>query len=77
MNKLIFELIQSQNGNRGLLWTKEDKEEFAELLIKECAQICQTISAEQVDNASKDYQEGREMGATVCRNQIKKHFGVE
>lgn len=55
----------------------KELEKFAKLLIKECAQICQTVSAEQVDNASKDYQEGREMGATVCRNQIKKHFGVE
>lgn len=52
-------------------------EKFAELIVRECAQICQTVSGDQVDNASKDYQEGREMGATVCRNQIKNRFGVE
>ena len=38
MNERIFELIQEQNGNRGLLWTEEDKEEFAELIVRECAE---------------------------------------
>ena len=52
-------------------------QEFAELIVKECAQICKTAGGDQVSNASEDYQEGREMGAEVCHNMIKKHFGVE
>jgi len=52
-------------------------EKFAELIVKECAQICKTAGGDQVSNASEDYQEGREMGAEVCHNMIKKHFGIE
>ena len=56
----------------------EDKfEKFAELIVKYCATICNTVSGDSVSNASEDYQEGREMGAIICRNQILKHFGVE
>ncbi len=67
MNKLIFELIQLQNGNRGLLWTEEDKEEFAELIVRECIAMCKT----SVGNA--DYNTGR----LHCLENIKEHFGVK
>ena len=36
MNQRIFELIQAQNGFNGLAWTEQDKQEFAELIVKEC-----------------------------------------
>ena len=36
MNELIFELIQNQNGFSGLSWTEEDKQEFAQLIVREC-----------------------------------------
>ncbi len=36
MNNRIFELIQALNGIRGLLWTEEDKEELAQLIVLEC-----------------------------------------
>jgi len=39
MTNRIFDLIQLQNGNRGLLWTEEDKEEFAALVVLACANI--------------------------------------
>lgn len=39
MNERLFELIQSHNGHCGLLWTEEDKQEFAELIVKECANV--------------------------------------
>jgi hypothetical protein len=39
MNERIFELIQAQNGFCGLLWTEEDKQEFAELIVRECVKI--------------------------------------
>ena len=50
---------------------------FAELIVRECAQICKTVNSVKVVNASDDYQEGREMGSIVCMEKIKKHFGVE
>lgn len=37
MNERIFELIQAQNGFCGLLWTEEDKQEFAELIVQDYA----------------------------------------
>jgi hypothetical protein len=56
-----------------------DLEAFAELIVRECLQTCKDVGIEskEVWNASKDYQEGRQMGAEVCHNMIKKHFGVE
>jgi len=52
---------------------------FAELIVRECLQTCKDVGIEskEVWNASKDYQEGRQMGAEVCYNMIKKHFGVK
>lgn len=52
-------------------------DKFAELLIQECAQICKTVGGDHIDNASKEYQEGRKMGTEVCYNMIRKHFGIE
>lgn len=49
---------------------------YTEYIAKYCAQICRNVGSDQVDNASKDYQVGREMAAEVCRNQIRKEFGV-
>ena len=54
-------------------------EKFAELIVNECVQICEAVAeaSDHVSNASTDYIEGRQMGAYVCCNMIKKHFGVE
>ena len=62
MNKRIRKLIQSQNSNRGLLWTEEDKEEFSQLIILECIRLC-----DQVDI----------VGADECMDNIKQYFGIE
>jgi len=60
-------------------YAKQGIEKFAELIVRECLQTCKDVGIEskEVWNASKDYQEGRQMGAEVCYNMIKKHFGVE
>jgi len=59
--------------------TQKELERFAQLIVRECLQTCKDVGIEskEVWNASKDYQEGRQMGAEVCHNMIKKHFGVE
>ncbi len=77
MNNRIKELAKSVQCERH--WTEEDIEKFAELIVRECLQTCKDVGIEskEVWNASKDYQEGRQMGAEVCYNMIKKHFGVE
>ena len=67
MNERLFELIQSQNGLCGLLWTEEDKQEFAELIVRECM--------EQVWYSREDGINGNV--SEVIKDRIKQHFGVE
>jgi hypothetical protein len=69
--------LDNANDGMTVIPSLDGLEKFAELIVQECAQICKTVGGDQVSNASKDYQVGREMGAEVCYNQIRKHFGVE
>ena len=69
MNERIFELIQSQNGFSGLLWTEEDKQEFAELIVRESINV---VNRRYMgDNNREDFEVRR------CAEDLKKHFGVE
>lgn len=72
MNERIFEMIQAQNGNRGLLWTESDKEEFAELIVRECADLAYKTSWD-------DLLQGHCQAVLPLHlyNTIKQHFGVE
>jgi hypothetical protein len=53
-----------EDTNRPLLFA----EKFAELIILECAKVCDSIDVEY---------EGEDVLATWCADAIKKHFGVE
>ncbi len=64
MNKQIFELIQQQNGFRGLVWTEEDKKEFAELIVRECGEYL--MRPEFIGRSDLDWS-----------MVLKEHFGVE
>ena len=79
MNKRIRELIQLQNGNRGLLWTEEDKEEFAELIVGECIQTLIDNTPERYTNeaAEEDWDKGYDRAMKDCVHHIQEHFGVE
>jgi len=46
------------------------KDKFAELIVSECVMLCDKVY-EQNDNVKI------QAGATFCREDIKKHFGVE
>lgn len=73
MNERMFELIQLQNGNRGLLWTEEDKQEFAELIVRECMNI-----VENVPYGYSDYRNQIEESFRLyCIEDLRQHFGVE
>ena len=64
MNNRIKELAKSVQCERH--WTEEDIEKFAELIVKECAQICFSES------------KGHDMAfGEHCGIVIKEHFGVE
>jgi hypothetical protein len=74
MNKRIEELItqatvrKQYSGPFGLQQVSEnfDKEKFAELIIKECADLFPDNL-----NSMRDYT------GTACRWMIREHFGVE
>lgn len=71
MNKLIKDIALQHFS---MMPPNDELEAFAKHIARYCATICNTVSGDQVDNASRDYQEGRVMGAIVCRNQIHKYF---
>ena len=82
MNERIIELARQAEcsetwGMDAWQFNKEELTKFAELVINECAQVCKTVGAERVSNADEKYQLGREMGAEVCHNTIKHHFGIK
>lgn len=72
MNERIFELIQAQNGFRGLLWTEEDKQEFAELIVRECADVL-VAEMNRLDGLDRVVASQTMDTAQVL---IKQHFGV-
>jgi hypothetical protein len=71
MNKRIKELARES----GLLHYNPDKqpnklEMFAELIIKECVEVCYEVNREYED-------EDVYASAIWCAHEIHKHFGVE
>ena len=52
---------------QGLEWFDNFKEQFAELIIQECVQVCNDLDAEYG---------GEDVLAIWCADAIKKHFGV-
>ena len=51
-----------------------DIEGLARLIIQECMRCCTKV---EEDKELSDYQGGFRDGALLCREEIKKHFGVE
>lgn len=84
MNQHIFELIQQQNGDCGLVWSEEDKEKFAELIVRECMTMSSELKAEYLRDRKQEtdfsvkniYAEG-EAACDTLKYRMKKHFGVE
>lgn len=62
MNERIFEIVQGLNGRVGLTWAEEDKAEFAELIVRECADTVLGFRNQFGDSAHAE---------------IKQHFGVK
>ena len=49
-------------------------EKFAELIVKECAEICRR---QQYYDADDEHKRGVNGGSITCMNAIKREFGVE
>ena len=50
------------------------KNKFAELIVKECAEVC---GQQQYYDADDEHKRGVNGGSITCMNAIKRHFGVE
>ena len=72
MNKRIFELAE-QCWDRRLDGLHFDREQFAELIIQECVEVCAGIAAVR---AGYNDVNGRDT-ADSCGDTIKEYFGVE
>ena len=71
MNERIRELAEHCVGSRP--YNTFDYEKFAELIVRECAEVCASIAAVRAGYNDAD---GRDT-ADSCGDQIKEHFGVE
>ena len=74
MNERIRELAEQSELNATLLFNKEKLEKFAELIVRECAEL--SVSS-QYANTKSEYYEGFNEALIYAGNKIKKHFGVE
>jgi len=71
MNERIRELaVEAEFSEKDLHIQGDNFQKFAELIVSECVMLCDKVY-EQNDNVKI------QAGATFCREDIKKHFGVE
>ena len=61
-----------EDGHIG--WHTQFNEKFAELIVKECAGLCEH---ESNDDEYDQYDMGQSVKAESIKTAIKKHFGVE
>ena len=78
MNERIKELAERAGFNNmgiGLIiGIEEYHQKFAELIVKECAGLCEH---ESNDDEYDQYDMGQSVKAESIKTAIKKHFGVE
>lgn len=65
------EKYNSERGNKLIAeeWTEVYNEKFAELIVGECMAQCLKVEEDDESGVSVD--------ALLCREEIRKHFGVE
>ena len=69
MNTRIKELMEQA----GIFENQYTTEKFAELIVRECVEVCGSVAAVRAGYHDAD---GRDT-ADSCGDQIKEHFGVE
>lgn len=83
MNERIIELANKANEGIGYKFRLEEAKEihewmekFAELIVKECAEKCESIGFEwhKIDSTRAS---GKKACAFECAVELKKHFGVK
>jgi hypothetical protein len=56
--------------------TQEQLDKFAELIVRECVQVCEPILDEPYEDMT-EFGKGLVEGQDVAIERIKEHFGVE
>ena len=77
MNERIKQLWEeAAKTTQGDSWEEQTKfmEKFAELIVKECARLCEH---ESNDDEYDQYDMGQSVKAESIKTAIKEHFGVE
>ena len=79
MNERMYELINqcfigTTDGKLSDLNTVVNVEKFAELIVRECIEICRR---QQYYDADDEHKRGVNGGSITCMNAIKREFGVE
>jgi len=89
MNKRLHDIMIDATSTSEFIagnyyWPPEYVEKFTELIIKECASLCEDLSfqyeryrMEETDFGMKNiYAEGQ-AACDVIQHKMKKHFGIE
>lgn len=80
MNERIAELVKKAGINltpaqfSGVLEDEVDEftiKKFAELLVRECSDVCQQVTSSGMFDGNQQY------ASAYCRDEIKRHFGLE
>jgi hypothetical protein len=58
------------------MWLYAYNEKFAELIVRECVQVCEPILDEPYEDMT-EFGKGLVEGQDVAIERIKEHFGVE
>ena len=66
--------VMAMGRHDGVLFTEFELEKFAELIVRECAEISEQS---QWSEAKGEYYEGFNEAMIYVSNKIKEHFGVE
>lgn len=76
MNERIRELYEQateEHISNNMAWSELNPEKFAELIIMECADVCDSVATYHDDN--NEIKAG--VGAWDCSRSIKQHLGVK
>jgi len=83
MNERIDELFEqalaefmAENKYATIIVPDPLKEKFAQLIVRECVQVCEPILDEPYENMT-EFGKGLVEGQDVAIERIKEHFGVK
>jgi len=71
-----LEEFMSENKYATIIVPDPLKEKFAQLIVRECVQVCEPILDEPYENMT-EFGKGLVEGQDVAIERIKEHFGVE